>query len=293
MKEEAIVFGDKDHLIGIYTHPAITAKKGPVFIQLNAGMLHRVGPNRLSVKIARMLSESGFPSFRFDFSGIGDSEFANPAVSFEENALYEITCAMDYVNSTYGITEFVLGGLCSGAEMGLLAALHDERIVGFCGLNGLYRNPSDPQAGPPASKIVFRYYKKNLFNVKKYIKFIRTKAGQARRINFGHVQRKMHPPREKNDQPQGIIRNIPGGNLFWGTLVARKVAVLLLYAEGSTAWDAYHYMKRKRTGAAKYTREIEVHTFSNVDHNFTPVDSQNEVVQVICKWMRAHFKNRS
>ena len=67
MKEEAIVFGDDDHLIGIFTHAAMPGENAPVFIQLNAGMLHRVGPNRLSVKIAKALSEIGIPSFRFDF----------------------------------------------------------------------------------------------------------------------------------------------------------------------------------------------------------------------------------
>lgn len=306
MKEEAIVFGDDNHLIGIFTHAAMPGENAPVFIQLNAGMLHRVGPNRLSVKIAKALSEIGIPSFRFDFSGIGDSEYVNSTVSFEKNALYEINCAMDYLSSTYNISRFVLGGLCTGAELSLLAALQDERIVGICGMNGLYHDPENPQTGPSASYIVFRYYIKNVFNVKKYIKFIQTKTGQARRINFGQVQRKLAAllkpspqlpesvkPREIKDQLQPVTYNKAGDNIFWGTLLARKAAVLLLYSEGSTAWDAYHYMKKKRTGVAKHTREIEVHTFRNVDHNFTPVDSQNEVLQIICKWMKAHFKNRS
>ncbi len=89
MKEEALRFGPNGSLIGIVTDPSEEerGKNLPAFLLLNAGHLHRVGPNRHYVSIARKLSAMGFTVLRFDFSGIGDSETIEYATSVEENML--------------------------------------------------------------------------------------------------------------------------------------------------------------------------------------------------------------
>jgi alpha/beta superfamily hydrolase len=74
MKETAIRFGKFDTLIGVITEPDTPAQDNrPIIILSNAGLIHRIGPNRIYVKLARLLAEDGYCVLRFDLSGVGDS----------------------------------------------------------------------------------------------------------------------------------------------------------------------------------------------------------------------------
>ena len=74
MTEKALLFGEGKSLVGIVTLPAESSPVDrPGIVILNAGVLHRVGPNRVHVQMARALAELGFTVLRFDLSSIGDS----------------------------------------------------------------------------------------------------------------------------------------------------------------------------------------------------------------------------
>lgn len=55
--------GDEGHLVAVATQPA-NAADVPGVILLNAGVLHRVGPHRLHVHLARRLAAAGHPADR-------------------------------------------------------------------------------------------------------------------------------------------------------------------------------------------------------------------------------------
>lgn len=133
-REKAVQFGANKSLVGILTEaPAgvTEASSRPAVIFLNSGILHRVGSCRLHVRMAREFSTAGFHAFRFDFSGIGDSEQRRDSLPFEESAVLETREAMDYLAKTKGVKQFVLIGLCSGADMAHETAVVDERVVGL------------------------------------------------------------------------------------------------------------------------------------------------------------------
>ncbi len=157
MRERAITFGPAN-LVGIITQPDPgTAIEGsPAVIILNSGILHRPGASRLYVQIARALAEDGITSFRFDFSGIGDSEVRRDAIPIEERFSQETREAMDYLATSVGKDSFVLGGLCSGADGAFWTALADNRVVGvwqidaFCyETPGYYRRRYGPKLLKP------------------------------------------------------------------------------------------------------------------------------------------------
>ncbi|MCH8830022.1 MAG: DUF1549 domain-containing protein, partial [Planctomycetes bacterium] len=99
MKEEAVLFGKTGSLVGIVSDPSDSdsGKNLPAVILLNSGLIHRVGPNRVYVKIARRLAAEGFVAFRFDFSSIGDSLVRYDNLSFEKSAVDEVQDAMDFL----------------------------------------------------------------------------------------------------------------------------------------------------------------------------------------------------
>ena len=137
-RERILQLGAESNIIGIVTEPA--AGKGtprdpsaalPMVIFLNAGVLHRVGPHRLHVFLARQLAQSGFPGLRLDLSGIGDSRGVPGELTFRASAVADARAAMDRVSADTGIVRFVLFGLCSGADNALATAQVDPRVVGL------------------------------------------------------------------------------------------------------------------------------------------------------------------
>ena len=61
MREEVLLFGRTRALVGIITDPPHAARRQPLpaVILVNVGLVHRVGPNRLYVKLARSLAALG------------------------------------------------------------------------------------------------------------------------------------------------------------------------------------------------------------------------------------------
>ncbi|NNE64420.1 MAG: hypothetical protein HKN34_10080 [Gammaproteobacteria bacterium] len=92
----------------------------------------------MSVRIARAAAKNGIRAYRFDSSGIGDSETRKLAGSHEERLVSEICEVMDELSSQEGIKQFVLCGLCSGADSALATAVLEPRVVGIVQLDPMF-----------------------------------------------------------------------------------------------------------------------------------------------------------
>ncbi len=108
----------------------------PAFILSNSGIVHRVGPGRLYVKIARSLAAADHLVARIDHSGIGDSDPRQDGLPYYQSAVAEIREVMNDLASNHGTPRFAVLGLCSGAEVALRAACDDDRVVGVVLING-------------------------------------------------------------------------------------------------------------------------------------------------------------
>jgi pimeloyl-ACP methyl ester carboxylesterase len=99
-------------------------------VLLNAGLLHRVGPGRLYVSLARALSGLGFPVLRVDLFARGDSAITPDAVrdSTEEENYADIKL---FIDARFGEVPVVLGGLCSGADNAIRLAIRHDEVVGL------------------------------------------------------------------------------------------------------------------------------------------------------------------
>jgi Alpha/beta hydrolase family len=131
MIEHSITFGASGGLVGTLCLPA-TGRISPLGqILFNAGILHRVGPHRLNVKLARRLAARGVASLRFDLSGLGDSARPGAENSFEKQAVIDIQAAMDELTRASGASRFALLGFCSGALHSCAVAAVDARVAGI------------------------------------------------------------------------------------------------------------------------------------------------------------------
>lgn len=132
-RESPVLFGRPASLIGVLTEAAPSAQvsNAPAIILLNAGIVHRVGPNRLYVQLARALAAAGFTSLRFDQAGIGDSPNRADAPSPLASSLADIRDAVDWLTANKQVRSVILLGLCAGADHAVIYAHSDRRVVGM------------------------------------------------------------------------------------------------------------------------------------------------------------------
>ncbi len=290
MKETIATFGKTRSLIGIVTHPENGPGADlPAVILLNSGILHRVGPGRLYVKMARALAAQGFVVLRFDLSGIGDSRRSDEDISFEERTSAELDEAMRYLGTEYRSDKFILTGICSGAKIAYDTQCNDVRVVGAAPIN-IYRllEPTDDRL---ASAVKNRYEKRyllqfSLLNPGSWLKLFSGRAdyrGILRKLNF--LLRKLVPaPKEEYPDTLRIksdIRSITDRNSHllliysvtdWGLDFVRET----LGDEMNTAWEE----------SGRFRIEV-----IRANHTFSLPSSQRELIGLIVNWLNSAFKN--
>lgn len=138
MRESVVKIGLPSPLIGVLTEPQRLDNSKVAVLLLNSGVMHKVGACRLSVTLARNVAKKlGLQCFRFDFSGIGDSEArSSGGVDFDKIVVQETIEVMDYLQKTRSIEKFILYGLCAGGHTSCKAAELDSRIIAIAQIDG-------------------------------------------------------------------------------------------------------------------------------------------------------------
>lgn len=140
MKEKIVRFGASESLIGVISSPDLPRgdqSNKPAIIIINAGSVHKVGPFRLHVEMARWLASNGYLCLRFDLSGQGESQKQiNESYSRADQVLIDMQSALDYLQNTYEQSAVISIGLCTGADNAHRIAVNDDRIVGVVWIDG-------------------------------------------------------------------------------------------------------------------------------------------------------------
>jgi pimeloyl-ACP methyl ester carboxylesterase len=130
MREIACQFGEQGRLQGVVTVPTEARLSRLALVLVSAGLTAKSGPYRLYADIARGLAHRGFTVLRFDLGGVGSSQIARPDKPLQVRTEQDIRDAIDYLEASHEVTEFVVGGLCSGAEDAFRYAERDARTRG-------------------------------------------------------------------------------------------------------------------------------------------------------------------
>lgn len=134
MNERAISFGESGALFGILGAPEVPDPSRPAVLIPNTGVVHRVGPARMHVELARALAAAGRVSLRLDNAGLGDSETV-PGRHGDTSSL-DLGAAMDALDARNISSGYVVIGSHTGAHDAHQAARIDPRIVGAVFLDG-------------------------------------------------------------------------------------------------------------------------------------------------------------
>lgn len=138
LTERAVEVPGTGPMAAILTEPPGGGRTDRVtVVMLNAGHLHRVGPGRLHVDLARRLARVGVASLRLDVPGVGESRERDDALGdINVQAIGDVSRALDALRRWVAAERFVLFGLCSGGELAVDAGAGDDRVEGIVSLEG-------------------------------------------------------------------------------------------------------------------------------------------------------------
>jgi len=271
MRERPLYFGPGNNLLGIVTMPTEPVPRTPAVLLLNAGLLHRVGPNRLNVELARSLAEVGVTSLRFDMAGVGDSELQVGGMLDIERSRQDVIDAMDGLSSSHGARRFVVVGLCTGAYNAFRAALVDERVVGCVLLDGY---------SYPTARSKIRHYRTRVFQARRWIGFLRRKLGVEATADD-----------QSGDliifENEYVSRERFEGEL--GALLARDVQMLMIYTEMGPLAFNYPEQIHDAFPDLALDRGVDVRYYRGADHTFTLPGNRRRAIRDTVDWVSTHF----
>ena len=151
MNEKPLVIESTGQPLVGMLHPAPGKQELGVLVMVAGGPQYRIGGHRQLVLWARKFASRGFPVFRFDFSGMGDSY--GEYLEFE-NTEEDIRAALDrFFAETPSLKQVVLWGECNACSASLFFAHKDPRVKGIVMLNPWVRTEQGQ-----AKAVVKHYY---------------------------------------------------------------------------------------------------------------------------------------
>jgi dienelactone hydrolase len=298
MREKAVLFGKRKSLVGIITDPVkITNPINlPAVILLNAGLVHRVGLNRLHVKIARQLATMGFVVMRFDFSGMGDSRVRDDHLPFEKSTVSETQEAMDYLTKVKGIRRFVLMGICSGAAVSYKTACCDSRVVSAVLINarGHLHNDNQELGTYLRKRTLLRHYWRILlyssFSAKNWRKAITGKIVDYRSIltmMFGFPLKKLFRFHTK----EASVADTAVTDLQ--SLIDRGIRLYIIHCEGDEGLDYLYVTVGDKLQTWITNGKLKFELIQGASHTFTLLWSQEHLLNIIHNWAQETIENPS
>jgi pimeloyl-ACP methyl ester carboxylesterase len=236
---------------------------------LNAGVLHRVGPHRLHVLLARRLAERGFATLRLDLGGIGDSVASSDAATFRESAVADTRLAL----SGLAAHRHVLFGICAGADNALATALADDRVSAIVLV--------DPYVYP-TRRALLRALR---------VKLARNGARETLRWGFGAARRRIRHTLERlrdrgTSEPQSGGREAPpieSYRMQLQALVERGVKIFAVYS--GILGTSYNHEDQLFELFPELRGKVDRAFFPHANHTFTELDAQSELIAAVATWI--------
>ncbi len=287
MQEDPVYFGSRRSLAGIVT--LVPGRLGggpnPFVILLNSGRVHRVGPNRMYVGLARTLAAKGFAVLRFDFSGIGDSCDDSTGRRFHEWARQDVQEAIDYLQGAYGAERCILFGICSGAQVGFACMDGDPRVVGAVLVESLplHRQKLRQSFSTSGHGALLRTYRANLASPASWLRVL-TGRSDLKRLRAALVQRIrgcLTPGAKPLWSPEDLAAE-------WRFLEQRPIPLLLVYAEWGETLDLYRATVDAALQRLPQPVRPEVRVIQGANHTFVPLHSQVALTRAVVDWITGH-----
>lgn len=294
IRESALRFGPDDALFGVLSEPlqAATSPARPALLLLNTSVIHRVGPNRMYVPMARRWAAAGYTVLRFDVAGLGDSPLAGWQARqrmYQKDSVRDVRAAMDWLSSHRGIQRFVLIGLCSGAYLAFHSGLADPRVAGQVMLNPqtfAWKEGDSLDVGRKLEYKSSRYYLRALLKRETWSRLLH---GQ---IHWQGIAGALAERALKNARtllterlsallPREDAPTEPSVLLNFRRLLDGGVAIFLVYSQEDPGLDELAAHLGQDARLLRSHRRFRLELIDGPDHTFTPVGSQRRLQETL------------
>lgn len=286
-REQAYLIGPRAALVGVVTEGAErpSGAPRPTIVILNAGIIHRVGPSRLHVLLARELAAAGYTTLRFDLSGIGDSAARSDGLPPLDAALADIREVLDWLEATRGGRRVILAGLCSGAMHALCYAGSDKRVVGVVLL--------DPFT-PKTRRYYVRHYGSRLLRARSWYNLahgdnllVRRMKARLRRENAVEDLRAQLQPKLQSPEVRAYLERA------YRSALDRDVQFLVAYTAGMESFHNYREQLLDAFPGLHFGDRLRLEYLDGVDHTFTLRADRSRLFRLIVSWVEgATFASR-
>lgn len=288
MSEKAISFDcHGTPLIGILHTPEKAARRGILFV-VGGGPQYRAGGHRQLTLWARRLCNEGFPVFRFDYRGMGDSHGEFRGFLDVDD---DISVAIDqFVAEIPELDEIVLWGECDASTAIIFYAYRDPRVKGVVLLNPWVRTETGN------AKTILRFYYlerimqpsfwKKLFSgrfnpvtsIKSAINLIRKARASTSEPTIEHT----------DGLTEAIPRSLPlTESLLLGMSRFEGPVMLVLSGRDFIAREFEELISNSPAWQEQFKQKIITrYDIAEADHTFSSAEQRTQVVDLGLNWLR-------
>lgn len=252
---------------------------------LNAGVIHRIGPHRINVKLARRLAESGIPSIRLDLSGLGDSRRPPGTASMMDQVRQDMRWALDALAAETGVGRFVIMGICSGAEYGYQYSVDDPRVVGLVMVDGYSfgnRRTTWLRYGLRLKTLTWRVLKNAVAG---RLDRWRRRRHEGEEPDAGPVDYGL-PSLTAQDFAEGLSERVRRG---CGVYLVYTGSILQRYNHASQFRDVMKTLPLPSSDREALER-VRCDFMPEIDHTLSTLDGQSRFMERVCRWLDDRLK---
>jgi uncharacterized protein len=278
VSEAAVIFScNSDSLVGILHRPDSDEHRDLGILIVVGGPQYRVGSHRQFTLMARVLAEAGFPVFRFDYRGMGDST-GDPRTF--ESVDDDIRAAVDaFLAAAPGVHRVVLFGLCDAAAAVWMYCLQDARLAGL-----ILANPWVRTLAGESKAFVRHYYLRRLMQRSFWTKAF---SGGLRPMDSArgvltYLRRAVTATtRDAKADAEHILDRMRRG----ATTFAQPMMILLSDRD-LTAREFEGLVQDSRDWRNLMARpNVEVNTICDSDHTFSGRDALERATRITQDWL--------
>lgn len=275
---------DGDRLIGILHGGDKDADVGVVIVV--GGPQYRVGSHRQFVLMARSLASAGYPVFRFDYRGMGDSEGETRSFDQVEK---DIQSSIDqFCGEMQGLKKIVLLGLCDAASANVMYAWTDDRVSGLVLINPWVRTPQGE-----AKAYLRHYYFQRLFQKSFWRKVASGEFGIARSLLelFGSIRDSRGSRTAKNSDRESngtsfVTRMLSGFKQFQNPIL------VLISGRDLTAKEFVDLCQKDKSWRSCMNQvRVMIDHFPDADHTMSSREHLRAATSVSITWISDNFGN--
>lgn len=263
ISEEVFSLDRQGTAVGILTRPSLTTQDSetqtPCVLFFNAGLEHRVGPNRLYVELARYLARLGFPALRFDSSGVGDSLYTGDDINDIAGRV------VDKLSERGVADQVIVCGICSGADDAHRFSVADSRVSAVILLDGYCAK---------TRRYHLAYWLPRLLSPRRWLNFVRrssTTESEPEELRFDY--REMPGRQEAAD---GLRQ-----------LLARDTRLLYVFSGEVQGYYSYGAQFHDAFSDVEGVERVDVIYFPGAGHTYPHLADRRQLFLDIRKWLAA------